>query len=145
MKINYEIIEHTADIGIRIKALSLDELFIRAALAVFDMMGQLAPNPPGSPIKEINKTKLVIRQKSNDLQELFINWLNELLSLSAVYNLVFTDIVIHQLNDKILEADIYGEDIKNFTINREIKAATYYQLKIERINDEWSAEVIFDV
>jgi SHS2 domain-containing protein len=69
---NYELIEHTADIGIKIKGKDLRELFINAALAMFDIIAE-RKNSQGK------RREIKIKQKAEDLGELFINWLNELL------------------------------------------------------------------
>jgi SHS2 domain-containing protein len=87
----------------------------------------------------------MIKQKAQDLEELFVNWLNELLSLSSTKELIFSDFKINKLDKNNLEAEAEGEDIKNYKVNMEVKAATYHQLKIEDKGDFWQAEVIFDV
>ncbi|MCM8799773.1 MAG: archease [Candidatus Omnitrophica bacterium] len=142
IKKNYEFLEHTADIRIRVKAKDLKELFVNTALAMFDIMAEksLKPRAYSSKLKKIK-----IIQKADGLEELLVNWLNELLSLSAVKELIFTDFKIKKLDENNLEAEIFGDEIKNYRINTEIKAATYHQLKLERIDSSWQAEVIFDV
>lgn len=141
----YELIEHTADVGIRVKAKDLKGLFENSALAMFNIMGQLLPIDHGPASVVIQKPGFKISQKAEDLDELFINWLNELLSLSSVKGLIFTDFIIHKMDKFNIKADVYGEDIKNYKVATEIKAATYHQLKIEEGQDGWQAEVIFDV
>jgi SHS2 domain-containing protein len=136
---NYEIIEHTADIGIRVKGEKLEDLFINAALAMFDIIAE-----EKSP-QDKNLIKIKIKQMADSIDELFINWLNELLSLSATKELVFSDFKITKLHNNNLEALVSGRGIDNYKINTEIKAATYHQLKIERKECGWQAEVIFDV
>jgi len=142
---DFELIEHTADIGIRVQADDLKGLFEKAALAMFNIIGQLAPLSLGPTVKEIPLPRFNIRQAAETPEELFINWLNELLSLSATKELMFTNIIIHKLDKNNLEAEVFGEDIKNYKINTEIKAATYHELKLEETESEWIAEVIFDV
>jgi len=136
---NYEIFEHTADIGVRIKGKDLKDLFKNAGLAVFLI----------STRKQYTKNKehkiLKISLKAGDLEELFINWLNELISLSATEGLIFHNININTLRDNSLEAFVTGGDINNYRVNIEIKAATYHQLKIEEAGSGWQAEVILDV
>jgi SHS2 domain-containing protein len=137
---NYELIEHTADIGIRVKAKDLKELFKNTALAMFDIMIERKIKNQKSKIKNI-----IVKQKAENSEELFINWLNELLSLSATRELIFEDFNINRLDKNNLEAIITGRDIKNYKVNTEIKAATYHQLKLEQTKSGWQAEVIFDV
>jgi len=136
---NYELIEHTADIGIRVKGNTLKELFINAALSMFDIIAETKNEPKARP-KRIN-----IQQKADNLEELFINWLNELLSLSSAKELIFDDFKIEKLDENNLEAQVFGYDVKDYKVNVEIKAATYHALKLVHVASGWTAEVIFDV
>jgi len=94
----YEIFDHTADIGIRVKGKDLKELFKNAGLALFQISSR----------KQFTKNKkhtvITIKQKAENLEELFINWLNELLSLSAAKGLIFYNIKINKLEENSLEA-----------------------------------------
>lgn len=138
---NYELLEHTADIGIRVKGSDLKELFKNVALAMFDIIAEKK-----SPVA-IRKppVKITIKQKAENLEELFINWLNELLSISATKELIFCDFKITKLTENNLEATVSGIPIENYRINTEVKAATYHELKIAKTESGWEAEVIFDV
>lgn len=139
----YELIEHTADLGIRVKAGDLKELFKKTALAMFDIMAE-ERSPVASYQASVKKTS--VKQKADNLKELFINWLNELLSLSATNGLIFKGFKINKFADNKLEAIAYGEEMKNYLVNTEIKAATYHELQIKKTDSgAWEAEVIFDV
>jgi len=136
---NYEVFDHTADIGIRVKGKTLEELFKNSGLAIFEI----------STRKQFTKnkkhTQIIIKQKADSLKDLFINWLNELLSLSYAKGLIFHAIKIIKLENNSLEASCTASDILNYKVNTEIKAATYHQLKLEETKDGWLAEVILDV
>ena len=142
MNKNYELIEHTADIGIRVKGKELKELLKNAAVAMFDLIAEKKPQATNH---KSGAKKIIVKQKADNLDELFINWLNELLSLSATKEIIFEDFKVNKLEENKLQASVSGSDIKNYKVNTEIKAATYHQLKIEQINGDWQAEVIFDV
>jgi SHS2 domain-containing protein len=135
----YEILEHTADIGIRVKAKDLKALFCNCARAMFDIIAEKKVS--SSSVKQ----QLKIVCQAQDLEELFINWLNELLSLSSVRRLIFSDFKIRSLSKNSIEAIVSGEKFQNYRVNKEIKAATYHELKITRIGNVLTAEVIFDV
>ena len=139
---NYELIEHTADIGIRVKGSDLRELFRNAAAAMFDIAAEKKAKSKEQRAKSKN---FIIKQKADNLEELFVNWLNELLSLSAAKERIFSDFTFRKLDEHNLEAVAMGEDIKNYKVNTEIKAATYHQLKLEQVKTGWEAEVILDV
>ena len=136
---NYELIEHTADVGIRVKGDDLEGLFENAALAMFDIIAEKKN------LESKNKEKIKIKQKADNIDELFVNWLNELLSLSATKEKIFCEFKFRNLDERNLEAEVYGCDIKEYKINTEIKAATYHELKLEKTGSGWQAEVIFDV
>jgi len=139
---NYEFIEHTADIGIRVKGRDLEELFSNAALAMFDIIAERKSEIRSQKLETRN---IAVEQKADNLDELFINWLNELLSLSSAKELIFSDLKIKKIQDNILRAKAIGQNIKDYQVKTEIKAATYHQLRIEKTADGWQAEVIFDV
>jgi len=136
---NYELIEHTADIGIRVKGKDLKSLFKNSASAMFDI---IAERKESSVIKQ---KKIKIEQKADNLEELLVNWLNELLSLSATKELIFSEFRINKIDKNTLQAVVIGEDIKNYRVNTEVKAATYHQLKLEEAKGGLQAELIFDV
>ena len=135
----YEILDHTADIRIRVRAIGLKTLFSKTARAMFDIIAEKKT------ASVAGKKAVKIIQRGKNLEDLFINWLNELLSLSSAYGLVFSSFKIKNLGKNSLEAFVLGERIKNYQINKEIKAATYHQLQIVKDGDSWKAEVIFDV
>lgn len=136
---NYELLEHTADISIKVKAKDLEGLFRQSALAMFDIIARKLKNR----IKSQREIK--IRQRADDLDELFVNWLNELLSLSSAKGLIFTDFKFKELKENLIEAIAVAESIEHYKPNSEIKAATYHELKIEKNKSGWQAQVIFDV
>ena len=138
-EIPYEFFEHTADIGIKVRGQDLNQLFQNAALAMFDIIARK---------HSVTKTSLEIieiKQEAEDLEELFVNWLNELLSLSATKELIFSDFKIQKLTVRNLQATVSGSPAKGYELTTEIKAATYHGLKLEQSKSGWQAEVIFDV
>lgn len=140
MRKAYEILEHTADIGIAVKGGDLEKLFRNAAMAMFDIMAEKAVDKKSEKIE-----KFLIRQEADDLEELFVNWLNELLSLSGAKSKIFCEFTFRNLDEGKLEAVAGGEDMANYRINTEIKAATYHGLEIKKAGSQWQAKVIFDV
>ena len=136
---NYELFEHTADLGIKVRAKDLRELFKNAGLALFDIIAK-EQKKQDTPALAIN-----ITQRADNLEELFVNWLNELLSLSSTKELIFTDFKIDKLDKNSLSATAFGSGMKDYKVNVEVKAATYHELKIEETPFGWQAKVILDV
>ncbi|MBP7217121.1 MAG: archease [Candidatus Omnitrophica bacterium] len=140
---SYELIEHTADVGMRVKGPDMQALFKNAALAMFDVIAGVASAHP-----QINQTlvrKFTIKQQAENSEELLIHWLNELLSLSSAKSYVFFKFIIQSINEHRIEAFVEGAPSEYYHSNVEIKAATYHQLSLKKTPSGWLAEVIFDV
>ena len=67
----FEFFEHTADIGVRVYAQNIEELFENSAKALFSLITEnkeLLPN-----------LEREITLEAENLEELLVNWLNELI------------------------------------------------------------------
>ena len=137
---HYELIEHTADVGIRISGSDLKEIFVKAASAMFDIIAE-----PCSDCTDLELKDFIIKQEAEDQEGLLVQWLNELLSLSEAKELIFEKFKIDNLKQNQLKAVASGYPRENYKIKTEIKAATYHELKIEKKDSKLEAEIIFDV
>jgi SHS2 domain-containing protein len=135
----YDLIEHTADIGIRAYGRSLQELFENAAFGLFEIIADLENVKP--------KERFEITLDEENREELFVAWLRELLYKFNTDQILFNNFVIRELTDTKLNAFAWGEkfDKKRHNIKDEVKAITYHGLKLEKSNSNWQVEVIFDV
>lgn len=135
---DYDLIEHTADIGIKVRGRDLEGVFTKAAEAMFDIIAESC--------KQCDKSReLSVKIEAQDREELVINWLNELLSLSETKEMIFSRFQIVNFSESALEATIVGCPREYCKIKTEIKAATYHELKIEETKQGFQAQVIFDV
>lgn len=148
-KKDYEIIEHTADIGIGVKAGDLAGLFSKAACAMFDIIAQRRIKEKSlhkpSFVKEREKGDFKIKLRAQNIEELFVNWLSELLYLSSVNEIVFRDFKINKIDESGIDAEAFGEGIVNYKVKTEIKAVTYHELEVKKAGSGWEGKVIFDV
>jgi SHS2 domain-containing protein len=135
----YQLLEHTADICVKVFGRDLKALFRNSAFALFDIVSRKKKGT-----RQIRQTTS-IRKSAENIEELLISWLSELLSLSDARNLIFTQFKIGKLTGKKIEAVVAGFRKENFHIKTEIKAATYHELKVEKTKSGWQAQVIFDV
>jgi SHS2 domain-containing protein len=134
----FEIFDHTADAGIIAYGDDLKEAFENAALGMFSLITDVAGI-------EHNQTRK-IDIDSSDRDSLLIDWLNELIYLFDVENMIFSKFDIIRLDDNALSAVVYGEkvNLSRHEIRTGIKAATYHMLKIDK-NDLFRVQVIFDI
>ncbi len=135
----YEIIDHTADIGLRARGGDLKELFINAACGMFSILADL---------KNVQtKESIKIKLEAPNVEELFLLWLSELLYQYNSKKIIFNKFLVDKLSERTISAQAQGEkfDLHRHRLKTEIKAVTYHQLKVQKIKDYWLGEVIFDV
>lgn len=141
----YEYIEHTADIGIKVYGRELKDLFANAGKAFFDIITE-----PISIQPSLKKQIMVESQGLEPLwqwERLLVTWLSELLYLFEVDQWLFQKCEILSLDENRVEAACWGEhyDPDRHEIKTGIKAVTYHQLCVQKVNDLWEATIIFDV
>ena len=138
----YEFFEHTADIGIRAFGKTLKELFANAATGMFEI---IAAKKQKADTKKQKAKEFKIIKQADSLENLLVEWLDELLFLFATKNIVFEKFGIEELDEKHIKAIVFGLAAKNFDIKTEVKAVTYHMLEIKKHRNNWQAQVIFDV
>jgi SHS2 domain-containing protein len=135
----YELFEHTADLGLRVQAPDLDELFAEAGLGLFSV---IVDN-----LDEVRTTRTIdIRIEGRDRLYLLFDWLHELLVTFDTRRLVLTKFRV-RLQEDGLDAQALGEELDpdRHRLLHEVKAITYHGLKLEQIAAGWQAEVIVDI
>ena len=135
----YQFFEHTGDMGIEVFAGSLDELFALAAKGMTAILTEPAAIFP--------KAEREFSLRADQLDELLILWLNGLNFEFEAEGWLFAEFRVHVEEGFSLRATARGEifDSRRHEILREIKAATYHQLLVEKRNNLWYARVIFDL
>ena len=139
MKKAFEIIDHTADIGIIAYGTDIEELFSNAALALFNLITE-----PES-IEE--KSHLNLKVSSADRDSLLVEWLNELIYFFDAKHILFNRFDIESLTHNQLKATCHGEgfDPMKHKIKMGVKAATYHMLKLDKSGDGCKAQIILDI
>ena len=135
----YEHFEHTADLGLRVRATDLPALFADAGRGLFAMF---VDNP--NEIRTVEAVQFDI--SGTDRDYLLFDWLNELLYTFESRHLLLGDFDV-RFTDQGLSATARGEllDPDRHQLGHEVKAITYHQLHISQTPDGWEAEVIVDI
>jgi len=137
----YELIDHTADIGIRVKGSSLEDLFVRTAEALFDIT--IKTRRPSTPVIQVP-----VAVDADSVDQLLVKWLQELLYIYESRHLVLSSFWMDELDERHLVGTVKGARFDSTRHSEElsIKAVTYHQLEVVKGDDgEWFAKVIFDV
>jgi SHS2 domain-containing protein len=142
----FEIIDHTADIGLYVWSQDWKNLFEIAAEGMISLLID--------PETVERKEKKTFQIEGDDLVELLLIWLREILFQMEKRGMVFVDFEVkgeifsHNSKENYkVRADLWGEkrDIKRHDICTEIKAITRHGLSLKKEGFRWEANILFDV
>ncbi len=132
-------IDHTADVGIEVRAPTVKLLFERAAAGMFTILVS------GGEVRSEVERRVSV--EASDRDALMVRWLSELNYLHQVEQLIFGSFEIDSIDEHHLVARVSGEhyDCNRHTIECEIKAVTFHDMKIIHDRNEWQVQIIFDM
>jgi SHS2 domain-containing protein len=135
----FEILDHTADIGIIVYGEDLKALFENAGKAFFHLITD------GRKVRRRTERKITIKGES--LERLMVDWLSELLYLHDVEKLLFKEFTVESVGKDGLKAIARGEPFQEgvHVIKTEVKAVTYHRMEVRQEKGRWRAQVIFDL
>ncbi len=137
-KKDFEILNHTADVGIIAYGADLKQAFANAARGLFSLITDL------DGVEEVLHRDAELT--ATDEESLLVEWLNELIYQFDTEGIVFKRFDIIRLDSTRLKARGYGEkvDKSKHKIKMGVKAATYHMLKIDNSNGA-KVQVLFDI
>ncbi len=142
--VSVEQFEHTADVGLRIKAETLNGLFQGAAEGLLDL---IVVNRDQVQEKDLETARL----EAESAGDLLIAWLNELIfrfeTTHRLYRRISVEVRVSDYDRPTLVATLCGEplDPDRHLLDHEVKAATQHGEVLRKDPDGWSAEVILDI
>jgi SHS2 domain-containing protein len=144
----FELFDHTADLGLRVRAASLEELLADAGRGLLAMH---VANPEA--VRPVQKK--TIELTADEPAYLLFDWLSELLFAFESDRLLLAEFAIKLQTSgtpprafpTALTATCRGEpmDPARHVMDHEVKAITYHGLHVERQDGTWFAEVIVDI
>lgn len=134
-------LDHTADLGLELRAPDLPELFRRGAVGMSWLLLDRVPGPAGEERR--------IRVAAGDRAGLLRQWLRELLFRHDSEGFTVAEARVERVDEAdgewILDARVRRADDAGAPV-REIKGVTLHGLEVERAGDDgWRGRVIFDV
>jgi len=135
----YEVLEHTADVGLRIYGTTLPELFANAGLGMMALAIEPGPIEP--------RERLALAVSGSDAEQLLVNWLSEILYFLDAEGWVFCRFTIDECGPGAIAGEGWGErrDPASRTRAVAVKAVTYHQLSVRQTPEGWEAVVFFDI
>lgn len=136
-----EFFDHTADLGVRVFAADLNDLFRTLAEALFDVIVAERQSVRPTDVERVTVA-------SDSPESLLIIWLNELIFRSETNHKFYSRFDVRVAHDGTsLEAEIFGEpvDLLRHVVDHEVKSATHHGVELSRNDDGWMAAVILDI
>jgi SHS2 domain-containing protein len=135
----YTLLDHTADLRIRVVGVDLADLFTKAGLALFDL---IVESPATGCTDETE-----VHVGGQDAADLLVNFLRELLYLWTGHEKVATLVQVTHITATSVRARVTTCDFapQRQQVVHEIKAVTYHQIDVSRTATGWQATVIFDI
>ncbi len=127
-------IDHTADWALDIWAPELESLFEEAAIGMYGLSGVKTEDT-----RRISRT---IELERSDRASLLVGFLSEILYWLQADRVAFDNFQLH-CSDVRLEAHLTGGPL--VSVDKEIKAVTWHDLRVELEETDWEARVTFDV
>lgn len=138
MEKDFEIVDHTADVGIIAYGVDISQAFANAARALFSLITEL------DDVEEFLHRDIELT--APDEESLLVAWLNQLIYLFDTENILFKRFDVIKLNNRRLKARGYGEkvDSSKHRLKTGVKAATYHMLKVDN-SSVCRVQVLFDI
>jgi SHS2 domain-containing protein len=133
----FELLEHTADVGIRACGATLEEVFEQATLGLAEVLGALRPGPGEA---------VAVAVTAGDPGALLVDWLNEVLWLHEVREHAGVAAVrVERVARDRADGTVTFSSTEPPAEGTFVKAVTYHRLRVGRDADGWLAEVYLDV
>jgi SHS2 domain-containing protein len=133
----FELLEHTADVGIRAWAGTLEAAFERATEGLAEVMGALAVQPGETVPVEVT---------ASDPGGLLVDWLNEVLWLLEVSQAALAGVRVERVGDGTASGSVDVAPGGPDPDGTFVKAVTYHRLRVEPgPGGGWLLEVYLDV
>lgn len=133
----YEVLEHKADLKLRVFGKNKEELFENAAFAMQEFMRPKIK-------QRATKTERDVEISSPDEAVLLVDFLSEVLYLGQTYRETYNRVKFTKFSDTHISAELSGKRVERF--GEDIKAVTHHGLKLhQKEHNLWEATIIFDV
>lgn len=131
----FELMQHTADVRMRVTAPAREELFADALRGLMSVV-----EPEGVTTDAVSAE---IELEAPDVTVLLVDFLNEALTRAHVRRESYVDVAFRHLNDTALSATLTGVRVQGF--GEDVKAVTYHEADVDKREGQWSTLLVFDI
>ncbi|HJZ88570.1 MAG TPA: archease [Polyangia bacterium] len=137
----YELLDHTADVAIRVQGADWGQLLASIAWAVVDLMASAHLVAP--------RAERALTVEAASAEELIVAWANEILYRFETERLLLPHVEIEAASPTKVRARARGETLEptRHQWKGELKSATYHDLVLRRADDGagFSVDLVLDV
>ena len=131
----------TSDICLLVSGADLPQLLADSAAGLIAVIAE--------PSELTEKTSVAVDLTADTIEDLYFSWLSEIIYIKDALNLLTCrcDIEVDTSGPYRVAGKVFGDiiDKARHTLKVDVKAVTYYKLRIEKINDHWEAEAVLDL
>jgi len=133
----FELLEHTADVGVRARGATLEEAFEQATLGLAEVLGARRPG---------QGEVVAVEVAAGDPGALLVDWLNEVLWLHEVRgHAAITGVRVERVGGDRAAGSVTFSSTDPPADGTFVKAVTYHRLRVGRDADGLLVEVYLDV
>ncbi len=132
----FEILEHTADVGVRGWGETVEAAFRQATLGLLDIVGAWQPG---------RGERETIEVEAHDLGALLVDWLSEVLYLQDTRDVVVSAVELSSVDKGRATGWVELVTRPQAIEGTAVKAVTYHQLDVRQADDGWIAQVYLDI
>jgi len=133
----FELLEHTADVGVRARGATLEEAFEQATLGLAEVLGAGRPG---------QGEVVAVEVAAPDPGALLVDWLNEVLWLHETRgHAAIAAVRVERVTGDRAAGSVTFSSTDPPADGTFVKAVTYHRLRVGRDADGWLAEVYLDV
>jgi SHS2 domain-containing protein len=133
----FELLEHTADVGIRARGPTIEVAFEQATLGLAEVQGALA--------RGVGEA-VAVQVSASDPGGLLVDWLNEVLWLTETRRAGVAGVRVERVGDGMASGSVVLASGGSAPEGTFVKAVTYHRLRVEPDpGGGWLVEVYLDV
>ena len=132
----FEILEHTADVGVRGWGETVEQAFEQATLGLLDIVGVWQPGPGERESIEV---------EAHDLGALLVDWLGEVLYMQDTRDVVVAGLQVSSVAEGRAAGWVELAPRPDEIEGTAVKAITYHQLEVTERDGRWVAQVFLDI
>jgi len=131
----YEIVQHTADIRLRVSSPTIEGLFAEALRGLMEVI-----KPERIQAENVHAE---VRVSAPDPTALLVDFLNEVLTRCHIQREIYPHVVFRSMSETSLHADLEGHRAAN--LGEDVKAVTYHEANVRQAGGIWSTILVLDV